>query len=749
MDYKNIFSPETIGKMNSRSADNLRHILGNKTLMQTLISSGKLLQEIMELEKPYIPQLEELAIQMVEDMYPIITDDNIVIDAKIVSMNDVNQSLDEIKINKPSPFVKGKTYNVDQFGNGKWVPWEYEWGDEKYYYFTNSSYERIGIEPHEAGSQVKQYKRDLNENTPESKRRVINGITQGAALKGTFSFYMFKEYLDAIDPTLVEKYNQLMKEVFGVYDDPNAIAMFLQQIAMGNKMGGGSSKVIVNEIKINHPTNYKKAYAECHSYEEYIKYGKQGDYFVVNKDTNKILASFKTYNVGRWVDKLTSMNPTYQRRSHSMMVNPPDWMEDPTEINPDDPNNWDNSGLVQMINKHQPVNEIKINKPNQYIFKCNDGSSYRGSLFYGNQIISKSGYLSDRDTIVEINDKPKINIEDFYYFHGGYRLNKPFIIKNQSPIDEIKINKPEFSEEKKYQLFYDIVEDIEDEYPEWDSGKQWGEAKKRYKQKYGKDFDKPLNEQEQKKITIRARAICFPMLVHEIIKGLYELVSLQGFQGTKDQNQAVANKVDKLEHEPEDIKYGQQIFEALNDIYVDSGFEDQRIREFFFADVYQMGDQEFIEFIENAINGQLTPTQSRWVNTTLKEISIDLRDDDYDNTGLDEIRIRKPDDSFSITPTGKKKLRAFVQWLRAGEVLEVSDAIHEVNELTEQYPFLWDLFNLYIYSDIYGENLIKINNINDINLVHKNFQDRFGEVRDVQSMMRGWLENKYITNIKI
>jgi hypothetical protein len=114
MDYKDIFRPDTIERLNRQSAENLKKMVGDKSLMQTLRSSGQLLQEVMEIEKPYIPQLEELAIQMVEDLYPIIGEENINIDAKIVSMGDVNASLDEIKVNKPT--LLSKLLKVDEDG---------------------------------------------------------------------------------------------------------------------------------------------------------------------------------------------------------------------------------------------------------------------------------------------------------------------------------------------------------------------------------------------------------------------------------------------------------------------------------------------------------------------------------------------------------------------------------------------------------------------------------------------------------
>ena len=107
--------------------------------------------------------------------------------------------------------------------------------------------------------------------SPEGRRRIINSISQGAALKGAFSFYLFKDYLDAIDPTLIEKYNQIMKNSFGIYDDDNAIAMMLSALAQGHKAAGGSSKVILKEIKVKQP----KLILECFFDESWVDFLKQ------------------------------------------------------------------------------------------------------------------------------------------------------------------------------------------------------------------------------------------------------------------------------------------------------------------------------------------------------------------------------------------------------------------------------------------------------------------------------------------
>jgi hypothetical protein len=388
MDYSKIFNPQTLQKLNKKSSENLKTMLGDKNLIQTIQSSQKLLDEITKVEAPYKNKLEKLAVSMVKELYPIIEEEEIVLDAKLVGMSDVNKSLDEIKINNPIlqdeeiiNFIISNIILKDKFYYPKYQE------ILKNYGLTNQGLinflEKLPLKDKiNFYNDTKKYINQLDESiSPEGRRRVINAVTQGAALKGAFAFYLFKEHLDELDPSLVEKYNQIMKNSFGIYDDPNAISMMLSLLAQGHKTAGGSSKVIIQE-------------------------------------------------------------------------------------------------------------------------------------------------------------------------------------------------------------------------------------------------------QESSGITIKARAICFPMLVHELIKGLYELISLQGFKGDKAANQDVVNKVDKLEHEPEDIQKGKFIYDALNKIFAESNYNDPRIREFFFIDIYKLDDDDFISLIENAINENLTPSQLKWVDQTLKEIDKDLKADD-------------------------------------------------------------------------------------------------------------------------
>ena len=318
--YRDIFNPETLNKLNQKSADSLQLMVGNRNLMQVMMSSQTLLNDIISAEAPFKSRLENLAVSIVKEKYPIIDQENIDIDARIVSLSDVGASLDEA--------------------------------------------------------------------TPgEKRRRVINAITQGASVIGVMDlFRIFKNNLDEINPSLYDKYNQIMNNTFGIYDNDDAIALMLASVASGQKLAGGSSKIVISEA-----------------------------------------------------------------------------------------------------------------------------------------------------------------------------------------------------------------------------------------------------------LGIRARAICFPMLVHELIKGYYGILGQSGLKGDKETKQAIVRQVDKLEYEPEDIRYGKFIYKAINNIFLAfADTDDSRVQSFFFQDVYKLEDNEFFSFVENAINENLTPSQIQWVQDTISSIEDDLRSDDYEASGISE-----------------------------------------------------------------------------------------------------------------
>lgn len=337
-DYLKFFSPETIQTLKGRQGQSLRTMLGNKNLRQVMMESQELLDEIAEAEDGYQSILSDVAISMVKDAYPIIDYAGINIDAKI-----------------------GGTLEVTKAREDK--PEDEEEEDEMQ--FDHPEVPEI--------------------NMPESvKRRIINGITQGSSIRGAFAYLLFREYLDDLDPTLVEKYNKILNLTFGIYDDDNAVAMMLAMLAQNQKISGGES--------------------ECSAEED------------------------------------------------------------------------------------EETGEVKL--------------------------------------------------------------------------------------------------------------------------------------------TIKATALNFPFLVHEIVKGLYEIISLQGFSGDSESNAKLVQQTDTIETEPHDFQIGKFIYDDITKLWQDSGYDDSRIRELLFVEIYKLDDEEFLSFIQNALNNKLTPKQTKWASDQMRDINADLKKDD-------------------------------------------------------------------------------------------------------------------------
>jgi len=153
-------------------------------------------------------------------------------------------------------------------------------------------------------------------------------------------------------------------------------------------------------------------------------------------------------------------------------------------------------------------------------------------------------------------------------------------------------------------------------------------------------------DEEKEQFIIRARAICFPILLHEIIKGLYEIVGTEGFGADKERNKQIISKVDKISNEPHDLQYGKFIYDGLNKLYAEWNGDDARVRELFIAEVYKLEDEDFFPFIENIINDTIPADQKKWAIDTMNDIARDLGKDD---TGLEDL------DEIKITPPSKKK----------------------------------------------------------------------------------------------
>jgi len=104
--------------------------------------------------------------------------------------------------------------------------------------------------------------------------------------------------------------------------------------------------------------------------------------------------------------------------------------------------------------------------------------------------------------------------------------------------------------------------------------------------------------------TIKARGLDLPIVIHEVVKGIYELIA----EGDIDPDPVAASKImaqtDTLEDEQEDIKFGpfiagavrEYINEALNT--VPEANDVDNIREYVFGHMIKMDADEFLALME-------------------------------------------------------------------------------------------------------------------------------------------------------
>ena len=132
------------------------------------------------------------------------------------------------------------------------------------------------------------------------------------------------------------------------------------------------------------------------------------------------------------------------------------------------------------------------------------------------------------------------------------------------------------------------------------------------------------------KIIIFARAQIFPTLVHETIKSLFSLLQTQGMDDSEDSEAVVQRmqRVGTLENEPRDIQYGQHIYESFEALLAQyDPTEDSLVRLLFLIQIFKLEEnpKEFIMFIRNLLDENLTADQLRWCKETVRNIQEEVK----------------------------------------------------------------------------------------------------------------------------
>jgi hypothetical protein len=133
---------------------------------------------------------------------------------------------------------------------------------------------------------------------------------------------------------------------------------------------------------------------------------------------------------------------------------------------------------------------------------------------------------------------------------------------------------------------------------------------------------------------ISATGLIFPILCHEIIKGLEEAKGRHGLPKEPGLRQKVQAQVDTLANEPMQLRIGPEIVEKLRNALPDSMFDESNkgLINWFHILLYQIPAQEFLEIIGNAISedeSKIKKATSRFEEIMKEAIDMKSEFEDY------------------------------------------------------------------------------------------------------------------------
>lgn len=133
--------------------------------------------------------------------------------------------------------------------------------------------------------------------------------------------------------------------------------------------------------------------------------------------------------------------------------------------------------------------------------------------------------------------------------------------------------------------------------------------------------------------TIYARGVNFPILVHEIIKGVMELFAVQG----QPEDQELASKVSELEDtfekETWDLRLGPAIWDRIRKQFPEEILVDENKRElqnFLLTKIFKLPARQFLVFMKEVISG--SEQGKRLMSQMMDSINQMFSDIDYENS---------------------------------------------------------------------------------------------------------------------
>ena len=148
--------------------------------------------------------------------------------------------------------------------------------------------------------------------------------------------------------------------------------------------------------------------------------------------------------------------------------------------------------------------------------------------------------------------------------------------------------------------------------------------------------------------TVKARAVTFPLLVHELVKGVYETFGTHGLPDDPRQQEMIMKAEDTLPAEIWDSRLGPIFWEKFVETYPIEILMDEDkkvIQHYLFMRFSQLNAEEFLKVAKLILSGD--PRGKKVIEDMVRDITIELRDqeakqalgDEDEDDDLDDIDI--------------------------------------------------------------------------------------------------------------
>ena len=130
--------------------------------------------------------------------------------------------------------------------------------------------------------------------------------------------------------------------------------------------------------------------------------------------------------------------------------------------------------------------------------------------------------------------------------------------------------------------------------------------------------------------TVKARAATFPLLIHELIKGIYEIFGTHGLPDDPRQAEMVMGAEDTLPAEIWDMRLGPVFWEKFTEAYPIELFDEDKkhIQHYLFMRFSKLPAEDFFKFAKAVLNGD--PSGTKAMQRMVDEIVSDLKKQEYE-----------------------------------------------------------------------------------------------------------------------